>query len=94
MMGTLATALAGKKIPTPEDRYWAEVEGDIENVNGILKITNIRVKYHLKVPVGKSAEAREAFSSYLIRCPAAQSVIGCINIKDDLVLEEIKEINK
>jgi len=29
MMGTLATALAGKKIPTPEDRYWADVEGDL-----------------------------------------------------------------
>jgi hypothetical protein len=29
MMGTLATVLAGKKIATPESRYWAEVEGDI-----------------------------------------------------------------
>ena len=32
-MGTLATVLAGKKIPTPEERYWADVEGDIEDVN-------------------------------------------------------------
>ena len=38
-MGTLATALAKKQIRTPEDRYWADVEGDIENVNNILKIT-------------------------------------------------------
>ncbi len=37
MMGTLAGVLAAKKIPTPEDRYWADVEGDIENVNGVLK---------------------------------------------------------
>jgi len=29
MMGTLATVMAGKKIATPEDRYWADVEGDI-----------------------------------------------------------------
>ena len=53
MMGTLATVLAGKKIPTPEDRYWADVEGDIENVNNVLKITQIRATYHLKVPKGK-----------------------------------------
>ena len=86
-MGTLATALAGKKIPTPEDRYWADVEGDIENVNNVLKITQIRVKYHLKVPSEKVAESKEAFSSYLIRCPAAQSVIGCIKIQDDLKIE-------
>jgi hypothetical protein len=89
MMGTLATALAGKKIPTPEDRYWADVEGDIRDVNGVLKITNIRVTCHLRAPAGKSAEAREAFSSYLVRCPAAQSVIGCIDIRDELVLEEM-----
>ena len=88
MMGTLAGVLAGKKIPTPEDRYWADVEGDIENVNGVLKITRIKVTYHLKVPAGKRDEAREALSSYLVRCPAAQSVIGCIQIQDDLVIEE------
>jgi len=89
MMGTLARFLAEKQIPTPEDRYRAEVEGDIENINDILKITRIRVKYHLKAPPGKSREAREAFSSYLTSCPAAQSVIGCIHIEDDLLMEEM-----
>jgi organic hydroperoxide reductase OsmC/OhrA len=88
MMGTLAGGLAGKRIPTPEDRYWAEVEGDIEDVNGILKITRIGVQYHLKIPKEKAAEAREAFSTYLVRCPAAQSVIGCIRIEDHLIIEE------
>jgi organic hydroperoxide reductase OsmC/OhrA len=88
MMGTLATLLAGKKIPTPEDRYWADVEGDIENVNSVLKITQIRAAYHLKVPKGKVADAREAFSSYLNFCPAAQSVLGCINIRDNIELHE------
>lgn len=87
MMGTLATGLAGKKIATFQDRYWANVEGDVENVNGILKITKIRVTYHLKLPPEKAAEAKEAFSSYITRCPAAQSICGCIDIKDDLLLE-------
>ena len=87
MMGTLATGLAGKKIATFEDRYWANVEGDVENVNGVLKITKIRVTYHLKLPPEKAAEAKEAFSSYITRCPAAQSISGCIDIKDDLVIE-------
>ena len=89
MMGTLAGVLATKKIPTPEDRYWADVEGDIENVNKVLKITQIRVVYHLRVPPGKVGEAREVFSSYLVSCPAAQSVIGCIKILDDLRIEEM-----
>ena len=89
MMGTLARFLAEKQIPTPEDRYWAEVEGDIENVNKVLKITQIRVKYHLKVPKGKEGEAKSAFSIYLPSCPAAQSVIGCIQIRDHLMIEDI-----
>ncbi|MCJ7641799.1 MAG: OsmC family protein [Desulfobacterales bacterium] len=88
MMGTLATALAKKQIRTPEDRYWADVEGDIENVDNVLKITEIRVKYHLKVPQGMAEEVNEAFSSYLTLCPAAQSVMGCIRIKDDITIEE------
>jgi organic hydroperoxide reductase OsmC/OhrA len=88
MTGTLARFLAERQIPTPEDRYWVDVEGDIENVNNILKITQIRVTYHLKVPGGKDQQAREAFSRYLTECPAAQSVIGCINIKDNLMIEE------
>lgn len=88
-MGTLAAVLAGKKIATPEERYWADVQGDIENVAGVLKITRIGVTYHLRIPGDKTAEAKEAFSTYLTRCPAAQSVIGCIAIEDRLDIEAI-----
>ncbi len=88
-MGTLARFLAEKRIPTPEELYWADVEGDIENVKNVLKITQIRVKYRLKVPKGKTGDAREAFSAYIASCPAAQSVIGCIQLKDDLQVEEL-----
>jgi organic hydroperoxide reductase OsmC/OhrA len=91
MMGTLAAVLAGKKIPTPEERYWAVVEGDIRDVNGVLKITDIRVTYRLKVQAGKSEAAREAFASYLVKCPAAQSVAGCIKITDELFIEELNQ---
>jgi organic hydroperoxide reductase OsmC/OhrA len=86
MMGTLAAELAGKKIRTHKELYRAEVRGDIEDVGGILKITRISVDYNLKVPDDKKAEAREAFESYLSKCPAAQSVIGCIKLEHSLVL--------
>lgn len=88
MMGTLAAVLAGKKIRTQEGSYRAEVEGDIEKVGSIIKITQIRVTYYLKVATEKVAEAKEAFSSYLVSCPAAQSVIGCIAIRDKLEIEK------
>ncbi len=88
MMGTLATLMAGKKIPTPESLYWTDVEGDIENVNGVLKITTIRVKFHLKVAEDRMADAKESFANYITRCPAAQSVIGCIKLEDELIFEK------
>ncbi|MCU0530993.1 MAG: OsmC family protein [Syntrophales bacterium] len=88
MMGTLATLMAGKKIPTPEHLYWADVEGDIEDAGGVLKITTIRVTMHLKCPEEKAADAKEAFANYITRCPAAQSVKDCIRLQDELIFEK------
>lgn len=89
MMGTLATVLAGRKIPTFGDRFRADVEGDIEDEGGVLKIARIRVRYTLKVPAGKTAEAREALGEYLTRCPGAMSVRGCIGISDSADIAEL-----
>ena len=90
-MGTLATVLAGKKIPTFGDRFRADVEGDVEDVDGILRITKIRVKYTLKIPKGKADDVREALSTYLVRCPAAMSVKGAIEISDSAEIAELAE---
>lgn len=88
MMGTLARFLAKRDIPTTEDRYQAHVEGDIEDDNGVLRITRIRVNYSLKVPPGNVDDARQAFEQYLPFCPGAQSVMGSIQIEHDLKVEE------
>jgi organic hydroperoxide reductase OsmC/OhrA len=89
MMGTLAAVLAGKKIKTFKDRYRALVTGDIENVDGVLKIKHINVEYHLKLPREKRQDALEALDNYITSCPAAQSVIGCIDITHELLMEDL-----
>ena len=91
MMGSLAVVLAGKKIRTFEHLYEAEVIGDIEEVDKVLKITRIKVHYTLKAPEEKWEDAREALNTYLPLCPAAQSVIGCIDISHALTLEPMPE---
>ncbi len=90
-MGTLAMVLAGKKIRTFENLYQATVTGDIENVDGILKVTRIKVNYSLKAPEDRWEDAKEALETYLPLCPGAQSVIGCIKISHDLTLEPMPE---
>ena len=87
MMGTLASVMAKKKIRTFQDRFTAKVTGDIENVDGILKITRINVRYLLKLPDSQRDAAMESFNNYLHLCPAAQSVIGCIAISHNLEME-------
>ena len=91
MMGTLAMVLAGKKIRTFENLYRATVAGDIEDVDGILKVTRIKVSYSLKAPEDKWEDAGDALETYLPLCPGAQSVIGCIDISHELNLEPMPE---
>jgi len=84
MMGTLAAVLAGKKIGTSQNRYRAEVKGDIENVNGVLKIVRIHVHYFLQVNPEQEKDAEDALNTYLPFCPGAQSVIDCIKISHEI----------
>ena len=89
MMGTFAAMLAKEKIPTPENRYRADVVGEIENVDGVLKIVRIKIDYFLKVSPEKQERAQEILGNYMTRCPAAQSVIGCIELSHALHLENL-----
>jgi len=88
MMGTLAAVLAKKKIRTFQDRYMATVTGDIEDVNGVLKIVRINVDYHLKLPADRRADAEDAFDNYITLCPAAQSVVEAIKITHKLEMAD------
>jgi hypothetical protein len=55
------------------------VEGDIEDVNGVLKITKIRLKYTFTIPHGLKDKADRALAVYAEKCPAYMSVKDCID---------------
>ena len=57
----------------------------------MLRITRIRVRYTMKAPAGKTADAREAMGTYLARCPGTMCVRGCIAIEDSLDIPELPE---
>lgn len=86
-MGTLAAVLASKQISTSQNRYRAEVKGEIEKSDGLLKITRIHVHYFLKVNNEQKKAAEDALNVYLPMCPGAQSVIGCIEINHEITFE-------
>lgn len=66
----------------------AEVEGDIEDVDGVLKITTIRIRYRFKIPPGTRQKAERALAVYAEQCPAYQTVKECIRCSWEAVMEE------
>ncbi len=88
MMGTFATVLAKSRIATPKERYRADVSGEIENVDGVLKITRINVHYTLKLSPDQRTAAEEAFKVYLPHCPAAASVQAAIELNHTLDMQD------
>ena len=66
----------------------ADVEGDIENVDGVLKITKIRLHYRVNIPAGSKDKVERVLESYADACPAYQSVKGCIACSWDAEMEE------
>ena len=69
-----------RDIPATPDTIRADVEGDIEAVEKILKIVRIRVHYTLTIPSGMREKADRAVEQHPISCPAANSIKGCIEL--------------
>jgi len=44
----------------------------------------------LKVPPGKTEETRQALGAYLVKCPAAMSVQGAIELVDSAEITELE----
>ncbi len=77
-----------RQIPATENLS-ANVEGDIEEVDGVLKITKIRLGFKMKIPQGMRDKAERALESYAEKCPAYQSVRGCIDVTWEAEIEEV-----
>ena len=78
-----------RKIPSTPEKLWADVEGDIESVDGLMRVTAIRVRYRIKIPEGKREAALRAVDSHPSKCPAAVSVRDCIRIEIEADIQEI-----
>jgi uncharacterized OsmC-like protein len=64
------------------------VEGDIEDVEGVLKITKIRLRYQFKVPAGAREKAERVLDVYAEKCPGYQTVKKCVEVSWNAQMEE------
>lgn len=65
---------------TSAENLKAAVEGDIEAVEGVLRITRIRLRYQATIPKGTRDAVHRALEVYADSCPAYQSIKGCIDV--------------
>jgi hypothetical protein len=75
------------------DNLLALVEGDIADVDGVLKIARIHVRYRFRIPPGTRDKADRALASYAEQCPAYQSVKGCIECSWDAEIIEEERVD-
>ncbi len=70
-----------RQIPVEDGAVRADVEGDVEAVDKVLRIARIRVRYTLRIPKGTRDAAERALATHEQKCPAASSVRACIPIE-------------
>lgn len=83
MYGTLAGALAGRKIPFDRSQYTATVEGRIAGPGKTIRITSIAVHYDLAVPPEHLEATERALAAHPQGCPAHESVKDAIAVSWD-----------
>lgn len=84
-------ALDARGIKSSPDNLVAEVEGVIENVDGMALVTKIKVHYRCRIPRGKRGDAERALAVHERGCPASQSVQRGIAVEYTAEFEEVDE---
>ena len=87
MYGTLAGALAGRKIRFDRATYTATVDGHIVGVGKTIKIDSIAMHYRLTVPPDAREATERALAVHPQGCPAHESVKGAIRITWDATVD-------
>ena len=67
----------------------ADVEGDVEAVDDVLRITKIRIKYNFEAPKDLLQKAERALQVYADLCPAYQSVKDSIDCSWDADIKAV-----
>lgn len=88
MTGTLGGALEARGIPSFPDKLSSNVEGDIEVVDGVMRITKVRIQYQIRLPKGTKETAERALSVHELKCPVAQTLKDCVDIQWSAEIKE------
>jgi uncharacterized OsmC-like protein len=88
MTGTVAGALEARGVRADPEKLQVEAEGKIEDVDGKMILTGIKLRYRLKVPADKRATVERALEHHEGFCSASESVRRGITVEWESEIEE------
>lgn len=93
MTGTVAGALEARGIRADSEKLQVEAEGRIEDVDGKMILTGIKLRYRLKVPKDKRAGVERALEHHEGLCAASESVRRGITVEWESDIQEESDGN-
>src|SRR6266853_3909245 len=91
LTGTVAGALEARGVRADSEKLQVEAEGKIEDVDGKMILTGIKLRYRLKVPADKRATVERALEHHEGLCAASESVRRGITVEWQSEIEEESE---
>jgi organic hydroperoxide reductase OsmC/OhrA len=88
MLGTLNGALEVREIQLDPADIVADVEGINEVRDGLPVLTEIHVRYRLRIPAGTREVVERALERHASKCPTAQSLRGAVDVSWTAEIEE------
>ena len=89
LTGTVAGALEARGVKADPDNLQVDAEGRIEDVDGKMILTGIKLHYRLKVPKEKRATVERALEHHEGLCAASESVRRGITVEwESEIIEE------
>jgi uncharacterized OsmC-like protein len=83
LTGTLAGALEALGIDTSPENLEAVAEGTIEEIDGRMLLTHVKVHYRVRAEQDKVEAVQRAIASHGSRCPVSESVRRGIAVEWD-----------
>jgi uncharacterized OsmC-like protein len=91
MAGTVAAALEARGVSADPEKLRVEAEGKIEDIDGKMILTGIKLRYRLKVPADKRATVERALEHHEGLCAASESVRRGITVEWESEIREEPE---
>lgn len=88
MLGTLNGALEARGIKLAPDAISASATGVNELVNGLVRLTEIRIRYRLSIPAGTREAVDRALARHQEKCPTAATLKCAVEVSWTAEIEE------